>query len=107
VATLCRAPWPGNVRELQNVIAALVVGGPSAGRITARQVDDVLGDRASHEWSPPTSLARARLQCDRRTVAASLARHANQRAAAARELGVSRQGLVKLIARLNLDNNSQ
>jgi DNA-binding NtrC family response regulator len=50
-------------------------------------------------------LATARLECDRRIVAASLARHANQRAAAARELGVSRQGLVRLIARLKLDEN--
>lgn len=110
IAALCRAPWPGNVRELQNVIASLVVGGPSAGRISARQVAEVLGERAlggNGDWSAPTSLARARLQCDRRTVAASLARHANQRAAAARELGVSRQGLVKLIARLNLEDRSE
>ena len=104
IAALCRATWPGNVRELQNVIAALAVGGPSGGRIGARQVDAVLADRAHRDdLGPPISLAGARLQCDRRIVAASLARHANQRAAAARELGVSRQGLTRLIARLNLD----
>jgi DNA-binding NtrC family response regulator len=104
IAALCRATWPGNVRELQNVIAALAVGGPSGGRIGARQVDAVLADRSPREdLCPPISLAGARLQCDRRIVAASLARHANQRAAAARELGVSRQGLAKLIERLNLD----
>jgi len=106
VAALCRAPWAGNVRELQNVIAALVVGGPSGGRIGARQVDQILADRAQQDPTPPISLARARQQCDHRMVAASLARHANQRAAAARELGVSRQGLAKLIARLNLDGSS-
>ena len=107
IAALCRATWPGNVRELQNVIAALAVGGPSGGRIGARQVDAVLADRSHREdSSPPISLAIARQQCDRRIVAASLARHANQRAAAARELGVSRQGLAKLIARLDLDRDS-
>jgi DNA-binding NtrC family response regulator len=104
IAALCRAPWPGNVRELQNVIAALAVGGPSGGRIGAPEVESLLAERPhGGTASPPLSLAVARLQCDRQTVAASLARHANQRAAAARELGVSRQGLAKLIARLNLD----
>lgn len=107
IAALCRATWPGNVRELQNVIAALAVGGPSGGRIGARQVDAVLADRSHlNDLCPPISLAGARLQCDRRIVAASLARHANQRAAAARELGVSRQGLAKLIARLKLDETA-
>ena len=107
IAALCRATWPGNVRELQNVIAALAVGGPSGGRIRARQVDAILADRSHRDdLSPPMSLATARQQCDRRIVAASLARHANQRAAAARELGVSRQGLAKLIARLKLDETT-
>jgi two-component system response regulator AtoC len=102
VAALCRASWPGNVRELQNFIAALAVGGPASGRIGARQVQELLEERACRdEFAPPMSLASARLQCDRKVVAASLARHAN-RAAAARELGVSRQGLAKLMARLNL-----
>ncbi len=104
IGALCRASWPGNVRELQNVIAALAVGAPSGGRISARHVEEVLADRATRDCSStPISLASARLESDRRIVTASLARHANRRAAAARELGVSRQGLAKLIARLNLD----
>jgi len=50
----------------------------------------------------PVSLAMTRRLSDHRAVAAALARHAGRRAAAARELGVSRQGLAKLIMRLNV-----
>jgi len=103
VAALCRSAWPGNVRELQNAIAALAVGGPTRGRISARHVTAVLAHQVTGaELSPPVTLAEARAVCDRRVIAASLARHADQRAAAARELGLSRQGLAKLIARLDV-----
>jgi DNA-binding NtrC family response regulator len=102
VAALCRYGWPGNVRELQNVIAALAVAGPSRGCVSARQVESVLAERAgAAACPPPSSLAVARRLCDHRVVTAALARHAGQRAAAARELGLSRQGLAKLITRLN------
>jgi transcriptional regulator with GAF, ATPase, and Fis domain len=103
VAGLCRSSWPGNVRELQNAMAALAVGGPSRGRVGARHVAAVLAERSGDSGvAPPLSLAAARGQADRRIVAASLARHGGRQAAAARELGVSRQGLAKLIARLQV-----
>jgi len=103
IAALCRFGWPGNVRELQNVIAMLAVAGPTRGRIGARQVAAVLADRVvDGPLDPPLSLAAARGLSDRRVVASSLARHSGHCAAAARELGVSRQGLAKLIARLDV-----
>lgn len=105
VAALCRYRWPGNVRELQNVIAALAVAGPTRGRVCARQVAAVLSERAASGVSDaPVSLAMARHLSDHRVVTAALARHAGRRAAAARELGVSRQGLAKLIMRLNVQH---
>ncbi len=107
IAALCRYGWPGNVRELQNVIAMLAVGGPTLGRIGARQVAAVLADRAvDGPLDPPLSLAAARGLSDRRVIASSLARHAGRCAAAARELGVSRQGLAKLIARLEVSKGA-
>jgi DNA-binding NtrC family response regulator len=103
VAALCRYHWPGNVRELQNVIAALAVGGPTRGQISPKDVEAVLADRAlSGGPSGPLLLSAARLLCDHRVVSSALARHAGRHAPAARELGVSRQGLAKLIRRLNL-----
>jgi transcriptional regulator with PAS, ATPase and Fis domain len=92
--------WPGNVRELQNVIAALAVAAPRRGRLSA----DLLPAAISGAMPIGTTrLADARLIFERRFVAVALARAGGNRARAARALGLSRQGLLKLIERLRLD----
>lgn len=101
MAALCRHRWPGNVRELQNVMAGLVLAAPDRGRVTARHVATVLAVQDGTA-SDVLSLESARRALDRRLVTAALARHAGCRAAAARDLGVSRQGLGKLMARLEV-----
>ncbi|MEO8481762.1 MAG: sigma 54-interacting transcriptional regulator [Acidobacteriota bacterium] len=102
VARLVCHRWPGNVRELQNVIAGLIVLAPGRGRVGARHVEHVLAASGARPIEPPVSLACARRQAERRTIAAALARHRGRRAAAARELGVTRQGLSKAVRRLHL-----
>jgi transcriptional regulator with GAF, ATPase, and Fis domain len=52
------------------------------------------------------SLEGARRVCERKTVAAALARHAGRRTAAARELGLTRQGLAKIIRRLHIEDGA-
>ena len=90
--------WPGNVRELQNVIAALAVAAPRRGAVTA-------GDLPAHLCapSPPRiTLQQARMTLERDLVRAALARAGGRPGRAAEELGVSRQGLAKLMRRLGL-----
>jgi DNA-binding NtrC family response regulator len=101
VARLTRHHWPGNVRELQNVISSLVVSLPGRGRVGARQVDQVLSHAASGD-DPVVHLETARRTFERRVIAAALVRHAGRRAAAASELGLTRQGLSKALRRLGL-----
>jgi DNA-binding NtrC family response regulator len=105
MAALCRHGWPGNVRELQNTMAAMAVIAPSRGRIGARHVAQVLGASASGAETdqPGSPLGPARRAFERRVVAAALARHGGRRASAARELGLTRQGLTKAIRRLGLE----
>lgn len=101
VASLCRHSWPGNVRELQNVVASLVVSAPSRGVVTGRHVAVALG-AGGVELAGATRLDTAMRGFERRVVAAALARHGGRRTIAARELGISRQGLTKAIRRLGL-----
>ncbi len=102
LAALCHHRWPGNVRELQNVIAALVVAAPARGSVGARDVYQAMGRAAPTSDTDSVSLDRARVGCERRVVAAALERHGGRRSAAARELGLSRQGLAKAMRRLGL-----
>jgi DNA-binding NtrC family response regulator len=104
LSRLALHPWPGNVRELQNVMAALAVLAPLRGRIGARHVDQVQADAGPATRLPPLSLECARRRCEQQTVAAALARNGGRRSAAARELGLTRQGLVKIMRRLRLQN---
>jgi DNA-binding NtrC family response regulator len=99
IADLARYHWPGNVRELQNVISALAVAAPSRGRVSATLLPPIIGTATT---VTSLRLAEARLQFDRRFVEAALARAAGSRTRAAVALGVSRQGLLKLMARLDI-----
>lgn len=91
--------WPGNVRELQNVLAAVAVHAPRRGRVGPRYLPPfIVGARLR---GPRLESARRTLDAD--LVRAALARANGSRAKAATELGLSRQGLGKLMARLGLE----
>ena len=97
--------WPGNVRELQNVLASAMVAGPSRGVIGA-------GGLAAHitratAIAGRVTLAEARRAFELHFVQAALARAGGRPGVAARELGVSRQGLSKLVARLEVSGGER
>ena len=99
VAALARFDWPGNVRELQNVIASLAVHGPRRGRIPASLLPIRIAGEAARG---ATALDAARLDFERRFIRAALARAGGRRNVAAAQLGMSRQGLAKIIKRLGI-----
>jgi DNA-binding NtrC family response regulator len=92
--------WPGNVRELQNVLASMMVAGPARGVIGPQGLPAHITRTAA--MTTRLTLAEARRAFEERYVRAALARAGGRSVAAARELGVSRQGLRKLTARLGL-----
>jgi two-component system, NtrC family, response regulator AtoC len=100
LAALARYDWPGNVRELQNVIAWIAVHSPARGRVGVTG----LPAHVAHASMPKGgTFDAARLEFERRFVRAALATANNQRAAAAEALGMSRQGLVKMLKRLGIE----
>jgi transcriptional regulator with PAS, ATPase and Fis domain len=99
LTALARYHWPGNVRELQNVIAGLAVAAPARGHVKPTLLPAVLSSAVP---IPAARLADAREQFERRFIEIALTRAGGRRARAARDLGLSRQGLLKMMARLGL-----
>ncbi len=93
--------WPGNVRELQNVLASVMVAGPMRGVIGPQALPSHIARAAA--FGAVTTLAEARRAFEARYVRAALARADGRTLVAARELGLSRQGLTKLLTRLDLE----
>jgi DNA-binding NtrC family response regulator len=100
LAALSRYDWPGNVRELQNAIAWIAVHAPRRGRISASVLPSHL---AAAPVATGSSFEAARDDFERRFVRAALAQAGGQRQVAAKALGVSRQGLAKMLRRLHID----
>ena len=100
VAALTAHSWPGNVRKLQNVLANLTVTGPRYGPVGPDALPSALRRTVPAERRP--ALAEAREDLERAMVRDALGRHSSV-ARAAGELGVTRQGLSKLMARLQVD----
>lgn len=102
--------WPGNVRELQNVLATLAVEAPRHGVVLPTALVGWAAPRAPAlavaplppAPASPLPLNRARQAFDAALVRDALARAGGRRTVAARQLGVSRQGLSKLVRRLGL-----
>jgi transcriptional regulator with GAF, ATPase, and Fis domain len=100
LAALARYDWPGNVRELQNVLASLAVSVPVRGAVPASAMPAAIA-RAMKVDARET-LDAARRHFEERFVRAALARTAGHKGQTASALGVSRQGLAKLMQRLQL-----
>jgi DNA-binding NtrC family response regulator len=104
IAALARYDWPGNVRELQNVLAALAVRSPKRGVVPPTALPPAFGARRDDEtWQ----LDAARRIFEERFVRAALVRSGGHQGRAAEELGVTRQGLTKLMTRLGITNEDR
>jgi len=100
LSALARYDWPGNVRELQNVLASLAVHVGARARARAGSLPEHIARSGPLAGG---TLDQARASFERRFVRAALARAGGHRGRAARALGMSRQGLAKLIKRLDLE----
>jgi two-component system NtrC family response regulator len=83
---------------LQNVIAALVVAAPVRGPVGLSLLPSAIATTPAEA----ARLSDVRADAERRCVERALARTSGSRTRAARELGISRQGLLKTMARLGI-----
>jgi DNA-binding NtrC family response regulator/tetratricopeptide (TPR) repeat protein len=101
IAALARYDWPGNVRELQNVLAALAVRSPKRGVVPPTALPPQFAVAAQPEtWR----LDEARRTFEERFIRAALVRSGGHRTRAAVELGLTRQGLTKVMSRLGISD---
>jgi transcriptional regulator with PAS, ATPase and Fis domain len=94
--------WPGNIRELQNVLASLAVRSPKRGVVPPTALPAPFAPSALGRREDSLRLEAARRTFEESFVRAALARTGGHRGRAAGELGVTRQGLTKLMARLGI-----
>ncbi len=97
--------WPGNVRELMNVIERVVALTPSGGvadfpdirmRSPRQRLTAMIPEK------PSASLREMVSDFEKRVIAQSLERHGGNRSRAAREMGITRQGLSVKIKKYGL-----
>jgi DNA-binding NtrC family response regulator len=105
---LARYPWPGNVRELQNEVERFVVLYPDSPRVTPEMISDRIAQREEagtldvnllYECPLPRAVGYLEENLLRKT----LAKTNWNKSRTARELGLSRQGLLKKIKRYGIE----
>jgi two-component system response regulator HupR/HoxA len=105
VAALCAYPWPGNVRELRNEMERLVALHGDGVLIGADALSErVRGAGRRHLTPPADATLKGRLDdIERCLLGEALERYAWNKSRVARELGMTRQGLAKKMARFGID----
>jgi transcriptional regulator with PAS, ATPase and Fis domain len=94
---LLRHGWPGNVRELESAAARAALFVAADGRVDVEALPPRVAAGAAARAA--RSLAEEREELERRRIAEALATTRGARGAAARLLGLSRQGLWKKLKR--------
>jgi len=106
LAWLATLTWPGNVRELRATVeCAAALADPETSTISVEDLNFARGGGltlASAAGSQGETLAAATEKLERRMIGAALVATDNNHSAAARRLGLSRVGLLKMMTRLGL-----
>lgn len=110
LALLEAQPWPGNVRELENFVRTLLLFDGEGATLSEAVVRRVLGRDQRGELASPAvpqvesgTPLKARMDAfERAQIQEALGRSEGNKAAAARELGVSVRSFYKMLERLGL-----
>ncbi len=99
VSLLSRYPWPGNVRELQNEVQRAVILCGEDGVVRPEHLSPKLTPKGTPAGESPAygTFAEAKSEFVRRFLAEALRKCEFNKARTAAELGLSRQGLFKLL----------
>jgi DNA-binding NtrC family response regulator len=102
VALILAYPWPGNVRELQNEVQRALVMAGDGEVIRAEDLSPRLNPRPAEAAAPARKFLAARAEFERRFLQDALLRCNHHRTRTAAEVGLTRQGLFKLMKKHGL-----
>ncbi len=100
---LCRYPWPGNVRELQNEVQRCLVMAGDSNLIREESLSPGLRPGGNPGPEPSRGLFGARAEFERRFLLEALNRCEFSRTRTAAEIGITRQGLFKLMRKHGIE----
>lgn len=103
LALLQEYAWPGNVRELQSEIQRCLILCEDAALITERDLSAKIYPFRSSERVSPYDYFKAKADFEKRFLRQALDRFNYNRARTAQEIGLSRQGLFKLIKKHRIE----
>ena len=96
---MLRYHWPGNVRELINrVRRAMIMSEQKLITLTDLGLDD------SGDWCSSATLRQSRIEASRKTIESTLQRTRNNISQAARDLGVSRTTVYRLMEKFSISS---
>jgi two-component system, NtrC family, response regulator HydG len=102
LSALSRHSWPGNVRELQNVVERSIVLANGQERLGVDDLPPELQSLSVSDDLPKGSFHEAVKGFKRELVRSALAMHSGNKLKAAKELGISRCYLHRLLNQLNV-----
>ena len=100
---LFKYAWPGNVRELQNEVRRCLVMAGDGNLIREEHLSPAINPRGESFPEPSRRFAAARADFEKRFLLEALARCDFQRGRTAAEIGITRQGLFKLIRKHGIE----
>lgn len=95
--------WPGNVRELQNEIQRCLILCDEGEFIKEEHLSSKINPRRERCVESSENFFRAKSEFEKRFINQALARYNYNRAKTAEEIGLSRQGLFKLIKKYEIE----
>ncbi len=107
MAVLLAYSWPGNVRELQNEIQRCLIFSGDRKQIETEHLSSRIQKTVRHQIPSQNDFFQARNEFEKIYVHKALARCNYNRSQTAEEIGISRQGLFKLIKKHRIEIPSQ
>ncbi len=96
-------PWPGNVRELQSELQRCLILCNDSGLITEHDISPKINPHRADEANSAYDYFKAKAEFEKRFLRQALNRFNYNRARTAQEIGLSRQGLFKLIKKHRIE----